>query len=190
MPRKKKQKHHRYGELHKTTILGWLANGMTHPQIQLDFNTRFGWKPPLGTIAKFKKQALDTSERTPENLSLEQSETQVKEIKSNVFDTVKIRQFLVTQMIPLIRDNTIDADTKIKRLQGLSGHILKALDGIDTAKKILPEITAQTVNIQQNQILFTADNITDDVWINVVRPRVRAELCEKCKYFQQAKGVK
>ena len=178
--RKNKQKHHEYGELHKTFILGLLANQKTYREISASFKLKFGWKPSDGKIANLKNEALGVSERTPENLTPVQSETQVREIKEKAFDTLNIRQFLVGQMIPLLQKIDLSDAEKIKRLQALTGHILKALDGIDVAHRVLPGINAETVNINQ----FNFNSLSDEQLLNL-RPQFKAVFCDQCPAFKQ-----
>ena len=184
-------------------ILEWRAHGQSYKNIQRSFKERYGWKPPLSYLSAMLKPPTEPTETQANTTTLAKTETPTEIIEKRISDTIKTREQALGMLSRYLQE--IDSKNgitfydkkgnayesvvaKYNQLRAFIETILKACDSLDKTKKILPEITANTVNIQQNQILFTEQNITDEVWRNVLRPRIKAELCVNCPWYKKGKG--
>jgi hypothetical protein len=188
--KKRKQIHHNYDEQHIRFVLAQLSNNIPYKKLQVNFNDAFGWTIPLGTLSKIKtgelnkvKQQVDNNRKGSDS-ALIQSETQVK----RTMDTNQIRIAFVDRILPLINKSEDEDGEQLsdgevmERIRQLANPLLKALDGIDNAGKVLPPSN------QFNFINFNFNELSDDQ-METLLMQFAQRLCSKCRWKREVVDV-
>ena len=185
MSRNKRRSSHEYTVLEKAFVLGKIANEVPYSKIEKLFLDNFGFPIPKGQISRIKAEGMGETpqkrndEKPNGNAIVGEKQTETAPSEPE-FDTVKIRKYLIVNLIKYIQDKTIDDTERVKRIKDLIAPINKGLDGIDLAKKA---IATTTVNVH------TGDNISltnidlsnvDPDTLRGLLPWFRTAFCEGC----------